>query len=165
MSESKAELFSKEFRHDTAVKVVKGVADGSIRMNVLHLSGMVENLRNNPRLKVAAEVIGQTDEELIKNILELVQGALKTWTELTVLVRDYCSGEYQGEKLDSIELAVFEDTLILRGYSVFEENYSPSKVEQEIGRINQRIDSTNALLGELLRVTKAVLEVIEGLDK
>jgi hypothetical protein len=122
------ELLPAEYRHEVVGKFVKDFLEGRIKLYMPSTEKDVERL---------AIVID----------------------EITRLMTEYCSGKYHGEQLSQLEQQIFKVLTVLRGYKLVEDQkVNISAIEQEIKRIDARIDSTNKLLKEILAVLKELLK-------
>jgi hypothetical protein len=141
-----AELFPVEFRRATVQKVVRGLVDGSLMLTIDTPPPFMKHVTDPKIASDAGEVIG------------------KAWADLIVGVNEYCSGNHQGKDLDKVESKIFWAYAQLRVYQAIKEEYSPNQMEQDIAKFNARIDSTNNLLLEVLKVNKRIVEILESID-
>ena len=135
------EVFPVEFKHETVSKAVKGMVDGTISVDWESI--MFKGLH------------GQRNLDTVTN----------HWASLLACVTQYCSGKYEGKTLADLEQKLFEDVAFLRACSVLKEAYTPSRAEEDIKKLNERMDSTNNLLLEVLKVNKTILEILENIAK
>lgn len=122
------EVFSTEFRHDVVMKFVKGLVDGSIK------------IETDGRSKEGKELIARYASQIVND------------------VNKYVSRRVDGESLDDVEHRIFSIIAILRSGNVLIDEPSTSQVEEEIKRLHAKIDSTNSLLAEILRILKELVK-------
>ena len=131
-------LFTHEFRRETVEKMVRGLVADTIKFDL-----------SSPYF---------TDENNLKN-------AATAWGKFAGITIRYCSGKYHGKELDDLEQEMFKCIVELRTYGALKEQYTPSKIEQDVAKLNARMDSTNNLMIEVLATLKKILEIFESLGE
>lgn len=81
--------------------------------------------------------------------------------ELVISIKEYCN-KHSHERMEELEKMIFSNYVQLKSVEyLVEDSFSISQMEREILNINKKLESNNALLSEVLKIIKAVLEELE----
>src|SRR5688500_3616036 len=95
------DVFTSEFRHETVIKFIKDVLNGTIAFKPLI-------------------PLSENQEHPI----------LKEYAEISVNIEQYVSGKLKGEELDKVEAEIFGSIISLKIMNIVEERYNKSKIEE-----------------------------------
>ena len=123
MQESKDDTFTSEFRHDTVVKFIKDLLDGSAKLSRI------------PDLES-----------------ETGKFAVQTYANLCTNIEKYGSGKFSGDELVKIESEIFYHLVTARMSGTITNEYNISKFEQDVNLLHMKIDSTNELLQTIVLI-------------
>ena len=115
-----------EFRQEIVSKFVKDVAEGRVCLNL--------------------DIKGRRPEDI--QLISDITGKLISY------LNDYVLGTKAGEEFDFLERQLFFCISVLRSYDAFKTSIIPSKMEEDIQRIESKIDSVSKLLNETLNAPK-----------
>lgn len=116
------ESVSSEFRKRVVSEFVKDVAEGRLGLNLDYRNMRPEDI----------QMIGDILSKLIKYLNEYVLGVTA------------------GEEFDFLERQLFFSISVLRSYEAFKTTISQSRLEEDIQRLESKIDHTNNVLTQLL---------------
>ena len=133
-NDMKEDIFTAEFRHETVIKFVKRLINGSI------------------------EIQSPTGITLDKKTLDFL---VADNAQLLKDITDYVSGKLTGEELGIVEERIFNIYTRRRISQTIKEVYSKDNVEKDIELLHTRIESTNALLGQILILLKELMKKLD----
>ncbi len=120
--ETSSEPVSPELRKKTVSDFVKSVAEGSISLSLDFKERRPEDI------------------QMISDILAKLVNSLN----------DYILGLTAGEELEFLERQLFFCISVLRTYDAFKTSLKPSKVEEELQNLQQKLDDSRSVLNEIL---------------
>ena len=133
-NDMKEDIFTAEFRHETVIKFVKRLINGSI------------------------EIQSPTGITLDKKTLDFL---VADNAQLLKDITDYVSGKLTGEELGIVEERIFNIYTRRRISQTIKEVYSKDNVEKDIELLHTQIESTNALLGQILILLKELMKKLD----
>jgi hypothetical protein len=128
VSKDKEEVFPTEFRHEVVTRFAKQLIDGSIKIDL-------ENVTTEGHAKSAAEAM-----------FAIVDG-----------IRNYFAHDITAEKRSEVEHQIFGGIAMARATGIIQNVFSQSEMEKEVERLHSKIDSTNSLLADILKILKELL--------
>jgi hypothetical protein len=120
--ETSSESVSPELRKKTVSDFVKSVAEGSISLSLDFKERRPEDI------------------QMISDILAKLVNSLN----------DYVLGLTAGEEFDFLERQLFFCISVLKTYDAFKTGLKPSRVEEELLNLQQKLDDSRSVLNEIL---------------
>jgi hypothetical protein len=132
MIEKNEEVFPIEFRHEVVTKFAKQFIDGSIKLEL-------DGVKAEGQAGIASTAM-----------VRIANG-----------VREYFANNLTSGRRSEIEHELFTGIALARLTGIIHEVHSQSEMEKEVEVLHSKIDSTNSLLAELLKILK---ELVNRLD-
>lgn len=119
---TQGETVPANYRKEVVAKFVEDISEGRVSLNVNY-----KELRQQD-----VELVSDVSGKLIRHL------------------NDYVSGAKAGEEFEFLEKELFFCISVLRTYGSFKTTLSESKAEEELRRLESKIDAMSSSLGQIL---------------